>query len=117
MNVMLWVLQTLLALYYLMGGGWMISKVPVGWLKVMPRPVWMVLGLLQALLALGLVMPGALKFMPMLTPISGVGLILETLLVHALTMQKFAFRTFVWVLVPGLLAAFVAYGRYALAPF
>jgi len=115
MNILLWVLQVLLGLYYLMGGSWMVSKVPAGWLKIMPKPIWMALGLLQALFALGLVLPGLIGMSPPITPIAAIGVVVETLLVAALTKPKF--QGFLWVLVPALLALFVAYGRFVLKPF
>lgn len=115
MNILLWVLQVLLALYYLMGGSWMISKVPPAWLKIMPKPAWITLGLLQILFALEMVVPDAVGFLPILTPIAAVGVVVETLSVSALTRVKF--QGFLWVLVPALLSLFVAYGRFALKPF
>jgi hypothetical protein len=115
MNILLWVLQILLAVYYLMGGSWMILKVPPVWLKLLPKPVWMVLGVLQALFAAGLVLPGAIGFMPILTPIAAVCVVVETVSVSALTGVKF--KGFIWILVPALLVLFVAYGRFVLKPF
>jgi hypothetical protein len=115
MSILLWVLQILLALYYVMGGSWMISKVPPVWLKIMPKPVWAALGLLQILFALGLVLPGAFGMMPLLTPVAAVGVAVETVLVAALGKPKFS--GMLWAIVPALLALFVAYGRFALKPF
>jgi hypothetical protein len=119
MNILLWVLQILLALYYAMGGFYQanVGKLPPAWFKIVPKPAWLAIGGLQILFALGLVLPGAVKVMPQLTPVSAVGLIVETLLVYALTINKFIFKAFVWVLIPAVLAAFVAYGRFVLAPF
>jgi hypothetical protein len=115
MNILLWVLQILLGLYYLMGGSWMVSKVPGAWLKILPKPAWMALGLLQALFAIGLVLPGLIGMSPQITPIAAIGVTVETLLVAALTKPKF--QGFLWVLAPALLALFVAYGRFVLKPF
>jgi hypothetical protein len=108
MNILLWVLQILLALYYAMGGSWMVSKAPGAWLKLLPKPAWVALGALQILFALGLVLPGMIG-MPKLTPIAAVGVAVETLLVAVLTKPKF--QGLLWVVIPALLAAFVAYGR------
>jgi hypothetical protein len=115
MNIPLWVFQILLALYYLMGGSWMVSKVPGAWLKLLPKPVWMAIGLLQILFALGLVLPAAVGIMPKLTLIAAVGVAVETVLVAALTKPKF--QGLLWVLIPAALALFVAYGRFVLVPF
>jgi hypothetical protein len=115
MNILLWVLQILLALYYLMGGSWMVSKVPGAWLKILPKPIWMALGLLQALFALGLVLPGLIGMSPIITPIAAVGVVVETVSVSAMTGVKW--KGFIWVLIPALLSLFVAYGRFVLKPF
>jgi hypothetical protein len=116
MNILLWVLQVLLALYYLMGGYWMAFKVPGVWLKLLPKPAWMALGLLQALFALGLVLPGTIGMLPKLIPLSAVGVAIETVLV-AITLTKPKFQGALWIVVPALLALFVAYGRFVLMPF
>ena len=115
MNILLWIFQILLGLYYLMGGSWMIFKVPGVWLKLMPKPAWMALGLLQALCALGLVLPGATGILPKLTPIAAICVAVETVLVAALNKPKF--QGMLWAVVPALLALFVAYGRFVLMPF
>ncbi len=114
MNILLWVLQVLLALYYAMGGSWMLKNIPAGWLKIMPRPVWMAIGFLQILLALGLVLPG-LFGKTLLIPIAAIGVAAETLFVAALTRPKF--QGLLWVLIPALLSLFVAYGRMTPKPF
>jgi hypothetical protein len=115
MNILLWVLQILLGLYYLMGGSWMLKNIPGVWLKILPKPVWMALGLLQILFAVGLVLPGAVEMNPQLTPISAIGVVVETVLVAAMTKPKF--QGLLWVVIPALLALFVAYGRFVLVPF
>jgi hypothetical protein len=114
MNILLWVLQIALALYYLMGGIWIVSKIPAVWLKLLPKPAWMALGLLQILFALGLVLPGVIGMSPKLTSIAAVGVIIETVFVAVLTKPKF--QGALWVIVPALLALVVAYGRVVLQP-
>jgi hypothetical protein len=114
MNLLLWVLQILLGLYYLMGGQWMLKNIPAAWLKILPKPVWMAIGLLQILLALGLVLPG-LFGKPLLISIAAIGVAVETLFVAVLTKPKF--KGLLWVLIPALLSLFVAYGRSTLSPF
>ncbi len=115
MNILLWVLQILLGLYYLMGGSWMATKVPPACLKIMPKPGWVILGVIQALFALALVLPGVTGIMPILTPIAAVGVAVETVFVAVLLKTKP--QGLVWVVVPALLVLFVAYGRFVLVPF
>ena len=115
MNILLWVLQVVLGLYYLMGGGWMLSKVPAGWSKIMPKPAWQAVGLLQILFALGLVLPELIGMSPQIISISAIGLAAETGLVGILTKPKF--QGALWIVIPAVLALFVAYERMPQRPF
>ena len=117
MNILLWVLQILLASYYAMGGFYQLNvkKLPGAWLKILPGPGWLALGGLQVLFAVGLVLPGAAGVLPILTPIAAACLAVQTVAVSAMTGVKYP--GFLWTLVPALLALFVAYGRLALQPF
>lgn len=118
MNILLWVVQILLALWNTIGGIFILSNhemVAKGWaVRVLPKPAWMALGVLQVLFALGLVVPGAFRVLPKLTPISAVGLGVISLLGLALYVSYAGFPGILWAVVPALLAAFVAYGRFAL---
>jgi hypothetical protein len=109
MNILLWVLQILLALYYAMGGRYQLNtkKLPRVWLNAWPEPVWISIGVLQILFAVGLVVPK-------ITPIAAVCLVVQTLFVGV---RFTKFPGLLWLVVPALLALFVAYGRIALAPF
>lgn len=117
MNILLWVLQILLALYNVVGGIYLINnygQVANAWaLNAMPKPAWMVLAVLQILFALGLVVPGALRMLPKLTLISAAGLAAISLLGIALYDAYAGFPGILWGVVPAILAAFVAYGRSA----
>ena len=74
----------------------------------------MALGVLQVLFALGLVLPGAVRVLPKLTPISAACLVVISLLGLALYGAYAGFPGILWAVVPAILAAFVAYGRFAL---
>jgi hypothetical protein len=108
MNILLWVLQILLVLYNLIGGIYMINNFEMlanAWaLNALPRPAWMVIGLLQIVFALGLLWPK-------LTPSAAIGLAVISLLGMALYVAYAGFPGIVWAVVPAMLAAFVAYGR------
>ena len=120
MNILLWLLQILLALWNTTGGVYMVNnyeKLAKVWaLDALPKPVWIILGALEILFALGLVLPGAIKVLPKLTPISAVCLAVISLLGIALYVA-YAGSGILWALVPAVLAAFVAYGRFVLKPF
>jgi hypothetical protein len=117
MNILLWVLQILLALWNMIGAIYMVSnyeQVANVWaFNALPKPAWMALGVLQALFALGLVLPGAFRVLPKLTPISAACLAVISLLGIALYVAYAGFPGILWAVVPAILAAFVAYGRFA----
>ena len=118
MNILLWVLQILLALWNIIGGIYMANNyklVANEWaLNALPKPAWIALGVLQVLFALGLVLPGALKVWPKLTPISALCLAVISLCGIALYAAYAGFPGLLWALVPAILAAFVAYERFPL---
>jgi hypothetical protein len=79
-----------------------------------------VLGVFEMVGAVLLVVPAAVKWMPALTPLAAAALALETLGLAALyarySLEIAVTNPMVWALVMGLLAAFVAYGRYTRSP-
>ena len=81
-------------------------------LNALPKPAWMALGVLQALFALGLVLPGVVRALSKLIPISAAGLAVISLLGIALYVAYTGFPGILWAVVPAILAAFVAYGRF-----
>ncbi|MDQ1550708.1 MAG: hypothetical protein QOD50_130 [Actinomycetota bacterium] len=124
MNVLLWVLQIALAFLYLAGGAYKVfsfaelAKVPAT--AALPRAGWGALGVLEMLCAVLLVVPAATRWMPVLTPLAAAVLALEALALAGLdaqySLELAVTNPLVWVVVMGLIAAFVAYGRYALRP-
>jgi uncharacterized membrane protein len=119
MNIALWILQILLALWNMIGGVYTIlndEQLKAACVNGLPQPVWIALGALQALFALGLIVPGAAGRWPKLTFISAVYLALNSLLGCALFAKYAGFPGMLWGLVPALLAAFVAFGRRARKP-
>jgi len=124
MNVLLWVLQVALALLSLGGGAYKVfmfdelAKVPA--MGALSRGGWGALGGFEMLCAALLVVPAAANWMPVLTPLAAAALALESLALAGLYAQYSlgltATNPLVWVVVMALMAAFVAYGRYALRP-
>lgn len=119
MNVFLWVLQAVLAFLYLSGGGYKVFAFDelAAQFSVLPRAGWSALGVVEMVGAVLLVVPAAIKRMPILTPLAAAVLALETLGIAGLyarySLELTASNPLVWAVVMGLLAAFVAYGRYA----
>jgi DoxX-like family len=124
MNILLWVLQIALALLSFAGGAYKVfmfdelAKVPP--IAALPQGAWAALGMFEMFCAVLLVVPAATKWTPVLTPLAAAALALESLSLAGLyarySLALAATNPLVWVVVMGLLAAFVAYGRYSLKP-
>ena len=118
MNVALWVVQGLLAALFLFAGG---AKLVLP-LDQMAGPValpgWFLrfIGAAEVLGALGLILPGLLRIRPGLTPLAAAGLVIIMIGAIAVTLRGGDLVAAVISLVVGVLAAFVAYGRWRLAP-
>ena len=117
MNILLWTLQILLALWNIIGGIYTLmnyEQLKSAWAMNLPKPVWLIIGGLQVLFALGLVLPGVFGASPNITPTSASYLALNSLLGCVLFAQYAGFPGMLWGVIPAALAAFVAYGRMAL---
>lgn len=123
MNVALWIIQVLLALLFLFAGGTKLI-LPIETLTSMGSPNQIHLpglfirfiGVCEVLGAIGLILPGLLRTRPGLTPLAAVGLVIIMIGATVLTFVADGFAMALTPLVVGLLAAFVAYGRWQLAP-
>ena len=124
MNILLWVPQVALAFLALAGGAYKIlayeelAKIPAN--ASLGRGGWATLGVFEVVCAVLLVVPAVAKWMPALTPLAATALAVERLALAGLyarySLELTATNPLVWVVVMGLMAAFVAYGRYALRP-
>ena len=119
MNVALWIVQGLLAALFLFAGG---AKLVLS-LDQMAGPValpgWFLrfLGVAEVLGALGLVLPGLLRIRPGLTPLAAAGLVIIMIGATVITLVGGMVAVALMNVVVALLAAFVAYGRWRLAPY
>jgi hypothetical protein len=105
LNIVLWVVQVLLALEKLAG--------PVA----LPGLFVRFIGVAELLGGLGLILPGLLRIRPGLTPLAAAGLVI--IMIGAVGITFAGGVNVGMALIPavtGLLAAFVAYGRWRLAP-
>lgn len=112
----LWVLQALLALLFLLAGGVKLV-LPIETLtKQMALPGQFVRfsGAAEVLGALGLILPGLLGIRPGLTPLAAAGLVIIMIGAIAVTLAGGAVAAALIPLTVGLLSAFVAYGRWRL---
>ncbi len=123
MNIVLWIIQGLLALLFLFSGG-MKLVIPPDVLRSMGSPNQVVLpglfiqfiGVCEVLGALGLILPGLLRIRTGLTPLAATLLVIIMIGATVLTMIGDGVGLAIIPLVTGLLTAFVAYGRWRLAP-
>jgi uncharacterized membrane protein YphA (DoxX/SURF4 family) len=121
MNILLWVLQILAALLYGASGVMkvfmfdQISK-DVASFGALPRPTWLVLGIVELVCTVGLIAPAALHWQPMLTVVAATILAIESLVFIGVHIRYREIPPIIISGVLGLLMAFVAYGRMFLAP-
>jgi hypothetical protein len=118
MTYALWVVQGLLAAVFLFAGG-MKLVLPLEKLAgpvTLPGPFLRFIGVCEVLGALGLILPGLLRIRPGLTPMAAAGLVIIMIGATVLTLMVGEITAAVLSAVVGLLAAFVAYGRWRLAP-
>jgi len=118
MTYALWIVQGLLAALFLFAGGVKLVM-PITELEKqtgMPGGFLRFIAVAEMLGALGLVLPGLLRIRPGLTPLAATGLVIIMLGATAITLATGAIAPALMPLVVGLLAAFVAYGRWRLAP-
>ncbi|HET8935657.1 MAG TPA: DoxX family protein [Polyangiales bacterium] len=122
MNIFLWVVQSLLALLYLAGGAYKTFAFAevAKQMPALPLAGWQALGVIEMLGGVLLIVPGAIKWMPSLTPLAAAVLTVETLLLVVIYAQYSlaitATNPLVFAVVQAVLVAFVAYGRYVLVP-
>lgn len=118
MHIALWIVQALLAALFVFAGG-MKLVLPLDALAgpvELPGPFLRFIGVVELAGGLGLILPGLLRIRTGLTPLAAAGLVI--VMVGA-TVIGVLIGDVVAVLIPlavGLLAAFVAYGRWRLAP-
>jgi hypothetical protein len=122
MNVVLWVVQVALALFYFAGGAYKLFMFDelANHLTGLARGTWGALGVFEMVCAVLLAVPAPGKWAAILPPLAGAALALETLALAGLysrySLELTAANPLTWALTMGLLVAFVAYGRYAWRP-
>jgi uncharacterized membrane protein YphA (DoxX/SURF4 family) len=123
MNVVLWIIQVLLALLFLFAGGTKLV-LPIDVLTSMGSPnqvhlpglLIRFIGVCEMLGGLGLILPGLLRIKTGLTPLAAAGLVIIMIGAVVLTAIGDGIAPAIFPLVVGLLLVFVAYGRRRLKP-
>ena len=118
MTVALWVVQGLLALVFLFSGA---SKLVMSIEEMtkdvaLPGAFLRFLGVAEMAGGVGLVLPGLLGILPGLTPLAAACLVIIMIGATVITATTMGVGMALIPLAVGLLAAFVAYGRWRLAP-
>ncbi|TMB63139.1 MAG: DoxX family protein [Deltaproteobacteria bacterium] len=118
MNIALWIAQGLLAAIFLFAGGMKLILPIEEMTKQLPLPGLFLrfIAVCEVLGAIGLILPWLLGLRPGLTPLAAAGLVIIMIGATALTLATAGITMALIPLVVGILAAFVAYGRWRLAP-
>lgn len=121
LNIGLWIVQGLLALAFL-GAGFMKLTTPIeamaqqmAWVTTAPGLVRFI-GLAELLGGIGLILPAATRILPHLTAWAATGLGTIMLLASVFHLSRGEAMSVPANIVIGLLAAFVAWGRFKSAP-
>ena len=120
MNILLWILQCLLALLFIFSGA-MKFVMPVEEMNrqapvVLPGLFLHFIGVCEILGGFGLILPSLLRIKPGLTPLAATGLAIITIGATVITMRGGMVAMVVLPLTTALLCIFVAYGRWRVRP-
>lgn len=119
MNILLWVLQILLAFLFIYHG-WMMWFLPpqarqggqMAYVEAIPSGLRHFTAVTESLAGVGLILPWITGILPWLTPLAAVGLVLIMIGAVIVHIPRKEYPNIVFNLVLLGLAAFVAYGRY-----
>jgi uncharacterized membrane protein YphA (DoxX/SURF4 family) len=120
LNLALWIVQGLLALIFLFSGGLKLVLPIAQMTKQMAVPLpglfLQFIGVCEVLGAIGLILPRLLRIRPGLTPLAAAGLVIIMIGAVVVTLAGGSVAQALTPAIVGLLAAFVAYGRWRLSP-
>lgn len=119
MNILLWVLQVLLALAFLAHGGLLLFPPPsvVDQMNaVLPRWFQLFLGVAEVLAAVGLTLPGVTRIQPWLVPCAAAGLMIVMISATIFHLTRGEVSSAITTAVLLVLATFVGYMRWRIAP-
>lgn len=116
MNILLWILQILVAAHTAIGAIWKFSNSEqnVGALKVIPHFVWVSMGIVEILCAIGLVLPLLNKNLGKTIPIAALLIALEMVvfsIIQGTSPESNPGHIIYWLIVAAI-CSFIAYGRF-----
>jgi uncharacterized membrane protein YphA (DoxX/SURF4 family) len=116
----LWAIQVLLAGLFIFAGGFKLVTPIEEMVKQMPVALsgtfLQFIGVCEVLGGLGLILPGLLRIKPGLTPLAAIGLVIIMIGATVISLMAPSPATALFPFATGVLAAFVAYGRWKLVP-
>ena len=121
MNILFWVLQMVLGIYFFSVGVMHFIvppglPAPMSWMYELPAWLHWVSGLAEILGGLGLILPGLTRIQTRLTPLAGAGLALVMVGAAVYHIPRGEFQNIFINLLLAALVAFIAYGRWRLKP-
>ncbi len=121
MNIVLWIVQVLLAIMFFMAGvmhGFQQerAKAQFRWPADVSPGLLTFIGVSEILGAVGLILPALTGVLPWLTPLAALGLAVVMLLAIGFHAMRREYPNIVVNLILLVLAAFVAYGRWVIVP-
>ena len=118
MSRALWIVQGLLAALFLFAGVVKLVLPAEQLMGSVPMPVLFIrfIGVVEVLGAIGLILPALLRIRPGLTPLAAAGLVIIMIGATVINVMGGDVAPAVITVVVGLLAVFIAYGRWRLVP-
>ena len=119
MNIVLWLLQALLAAQFLYHG-WFFLFPPVQFVELLNEqfPLWfrLFLGVAEVLAGIGLILPGVTRILPWLTPLAAVGIMIVTFSASIFHFSRGEVSSALTTVALFVMASFVAYLRWRVKP-
>ena len=118
MNIILWVLQALLAAAFLAHGWILLFPSPdmLAGMSSLPRAFWIFLGVAEVLAGVGLTLPGITRILPWLVPCAAAGLMVVMISATIFHIARDEGSSAIVTAVLFLMATFVAYQRWKVMP-
>jgi hypothetical protein len=119
MNILLWVLQVLLALAFL-AHGWLLLSPPATMVDqinaAIPRGLQLFIGVAEVLATVGLTLPGLTRIQPWLVPCAAAGIMIVMICASVFHLMRGELSSAATTVVLLAVATFVAYMRWRVAP-
>ena len=122
MNIVLWVVQILLAIAFLGAGIFKVTqpveklKTNLGWVTHTTPGIVKLVGALEILGAVGLILPAVTHILPWLTAVAAIGLVLTMAVAIIVHVRLHEASRSISPLVLLLLSLFIVIGRFAIIP-